>query len=30
EIDFSKGEKSELSVVDSLNFQPAKKNKDDE
>ncbi len=29
EIDFSK-ENSELSVVDSLNFQPAKKNKDDE
>ncbi|MFG6219832.1 Csa1 family protein, partial [Staphylococcus aureus] len=30
EIDFSKEENSELSVVDSLNFQPAKKNKDDE
>ncbi|XAQ05565.1 tandem-type lipoprotein [Staphylococcus aureus] len=29
EIDFSKEENSELSVVDSLNFQPAK-NKDDE
>ncbi|HCW9986544.1 TPA: tandem-type lipoprotein, partial [Staphylococcus aureus] len=28
--DFSKEENSELSVVDSLNFQPAKKNKDDE
>ena len=25
EIDFSKEENSELSVVDSLNFQPAKK-----
>ena len=30
EIDFSKEENSELSVVDSLNFQPTKKNKDDE
>ena len=29
EIDFSKEENSELSIVDSLNFQPAK-NKDDE
>ncbi|HGZ4207434.1 TPA: tandem-type lipoprotein [Staphylococcus aureus] len=30
EIDFSKGEKSDLSVIDSLNFQPAKVNEDDE
>ncbi|WP_460914347.1 Csa1 family protein, partial [Staphylococcus aureus] len=30
EIEYSKEENSELSVVDSLNFQPAKKNKDDE
>ncbi|HCY1932472.1 TPA: tandem-type lipoprotein [Staphylococcus aureus] len=30
EIDFSKGEKSDLSVIDSLNFQPAKVDEDDE
>ncbi|EGS81395.1 tandem-type lipoprotein [Staphylococcus aureus] len=30
EIDFSKGGKSDLSVIDSLNFQPAKVDEDDE
>lgn len=29
EIDFSKGEKSDLSVIDSLNFQPAKVDEDE-
>ena len=30
ELDFSKGGKSDLSVIDSLNFQPAKVDEDDE
>ncbi|HHE7659020.1 TPA: tandem-type lipoprotein Lpl4, partial [Staphylococcus aureus] len=30
EIDFSKRENSHLSVIDSLDYQPAKTNKDDE
>ncbi|WP_142359228.1 Csa1 family protein, partial [Staphylococcus aureus] len=29
EIDFSKRENSHLSVIDSLDYQPAKTNKDD-